>query len=58
MLTNLIVICYILKSVSRLVNMIFVLSDRHDEFLKLERSIREVHDLFVELGALVMQQGD
>ena len=38
--------------------MTFILSDRHDEFLKLERSIREVHDLFVELGALVTQQGD
>ena len=32
--------------------------DRHDEFLKLERSIREVHDLFIELGALVTQQGE
>ena len=32
--------------------------DRHDEFIKLERSIREVHDLFIELGALVMQQGE
>lgn len=34
------------------------LKDRHDEFLKLERSIREVHDLFIELGALVTQQGE
>jgi t-SNARE complex subunit (syntaxin) len=34
------------------------LKDRHDEFVKLERSIREVHDLFIELGALVTQQGE
>ena len=27
-------------------------------FSKLERSIREVHDLFIELGALVTQQGE
>ena len=38
--------------------MTFLLLDRHDEFLKLERSIREVRELFVELGALVTQQGE
>ena len=32
--------------------------DRHDEFLKLEKSIREVYDLFMELAALVEQQGE
>ena len=39
-------------------NLFFSFLDRHDEFLKLERSIREVHDLFIELGALVTQQGE
>jgi len=34
------------------------LKDRHDEFLKLEKSIREVYDLFMELAALVEQQGE
>lgn len=34
------------------------LKDRHDEFIKLERSIREVHEMFIELGALVTQQGE
>lgn len=33
------------------------LQDRHDEFIKLERSIREVHDMFVDLADLVAQQG-
>ena len=32
--------------------------DRHDEFMKLEQSIREVYELFVELSALVESQGD
>jgi len=34
------------------------LKDRRDEFLKLEQSIRDVHDLFQELAALVSQQGE
>jgi t-SNARE complex subunit (syntaxin) len=32
------------------------LQDRHDEFLKLEKSIREVHDIFIEIANLVTQQ--
>ena len=38
----------------------FVLSnlDRHNEFLKLENSIREVYELFMELSAMVEQQGE
>ena len=34
------------------------LKDRHDEFLSLERSIKEIRDLFVELADLVSQQGE
>ena len=34
------------------------LQDRHSEFLELERSIREIHDLFLELKGLVSQQGE
>lgn len=34
------------------------LQDRHEEFLKLERSIVEIHSLFVEMAALVKQQGE
>ena len=32
------------------------LQDRHDEFIKLERSIKEVHDMFIEIGNLVTTQ--
>ena len=32
--------------------------DRRDEFLELEKSIREVYDLFMELAALVEQQDE
>ena len=32
------------------------LQDRHDEFIKLERSIKEVHDMFLEIANLVTQQ--
>jgi len=34
------------------------LKDRHDEFIKLERSIREVAEMFRELEGLIAQQGD
>ena len=34
------------------------LQDRHDEFIKLEKSIKEVHDMFLEVAALVQQQGE
>ena len=34
------------------------LQDRHDEFIKLERSIKEVHDMFIEIGNLVTTQGE
>ena len=37
---------------------LFCLIDRHDEFLKLERSIREVAEMFRELEGLIAQQGD
>ena len=37
---------------------LFSLIDRHDEFLKLERSIREVAEMFRELEGLIAQQGD
>ena len=37
---------------------IFTFPDRHSEFVKLEQSIREVHELFLELSALVSQQGE
>ena len=33
------------------------LQDRHDEFIKLEASIKEVHDMFVEVAQLVADQG-
>jgi t-SNARE complex subunit (syntaxin) len=32
------------------------LQDRHDEFIKLEKSIKEVHDMFLEIANLVTQQ--
>ena len=32
------------------------LQDRHDEFIKLEKSIREVHDMFLEIANLVTTQ--
>jgi t-SNARE complex subunit (syntaxin) len=32
------------------------LQDRHDEFIKLEKSIREVHDMFIEIANLVTTQ--
>ena len=32
--------------------------DRHNEFLKLENSIREVYELFMELSQMVEQQGE
>ena len=35
-----------------------MLQVRHSEFLKLEESIREVHDLFLELASMVSQQGE
>ena len=31
-------------------------TDRHDDFIKLEFIIREVHELFLEMAALVSQQ--
>jgi len=34
------------------------LKDRHNEFLKLENSIREVYELFMELSQMVEQQGE
>jgi len=34
------------------------LKDRHNEFLKIENSIRDVYELFMELQALVEQQGE
>ena len=33
-------------------------TDRHDDFIKLELVIREVHELFLEMAALVSQQED
>ncbi len=32
------------------------LQDRHDEFIKLEKSVKEVHDMFLEISNLVTQQ--
>lgn len=34
------------------------IQDRHDEFLKLEKSIKEMHDMFQELATLVQDQGE
>ncbi|TRY62614.1 hypothetical protein TCAL_00418 [Tigriopus californicus] len=34
------------------------LHDRHDELIKLERSIKEVHDMFLEIAHLVAEQGE
>ena len=34
------------------------LQDRHDQFIKLEASIREVRDIFMEIQHLVAQQGE
>ena len=34
------------------------LQDRHDEFMKLEKSIKEVHDMFMDVAALVSTQGE
>lgn len=34
------------------------LQDRHDQFIKLEASIREVRDMFMEVQQLVAQQGE
>ncbi len=34
------------------------LETRHEEFLKLEKSIQEVADMYVEVGQLVQQQGE
>ena len=33
-------------------------TDRHDDFIKLEFVIRETHELFLEMAALVSQQED
>ena len=33
-------------------------TDRHDDFIKLEFVIRETHNLFLEMAALVSQQED
>ena len=33
-------------------------ADRHDDFIKLEFVIREIHELFLEMAALVSQQED
>ena len=33
-------------------------TDRHDDFIKLEFVIRETHELFLEMAALVSQQDD
>ena len=32
--------------------------DRHDEFIKLEKSITEVRDMFFEVAQLVQDQGE
>jgi t-SNARE complex subunit (syntaxin) len=34
------------------------LQDRHGEFMKLEASVREVRDMFMDLAALVQEQGE
>ena len=34
------------------------IEDRHNEFLQLENSVKEVHELFVELSVMVVQQGE
>lgn len=31
---------------------------RHEDILKLERSIRELHDMFIDMATLIEQQGD
>lgn len=31
---------------------------RHEDIMKLEKSIREVHDLFVDMAVLIEKQGD
>ena len=34
------------------------LQNRHDEFIKLEKSITEVRDMFFEVAQLVQEQGE
>ena len=36
----------------------FHLQSRHDEFIKLEKSITEVRDMFFEVAQLVQEQGE
>ena len=38
-------------------NLLFI-TERHKDILTLEKSIRELHQLFVDMAALVMQQGE
>ncbi len=38
-------------------NLLFI-TERHKDILMLEKSIRELHQLFVDMAALVMQQGE
>ena len=38
-------------------NLLFI-TERHRDILTLEKSIRELHQLFVDMAALVMQQGE
>ena len=35
-----------------------LLQNRHDEFIKLEKSITEVRDMFFEVAQLVQEQGE
>jgi syntaxin 1A len=34
------------------------IEERHKDIIKLESSIRELHEMFIEMGALVAHQGD
>lgn len=34
------------------------IEDRHEDLLRLERSIRELHDMFVDISTLIQQQGE
>ena len=31
---------------------------RHEDILKLEKSIKELHDMFIDMATLIEQQGD
>ena len=40
------------------ISLVYFSQNRHDEFIKLEKSITEVRDMFFEVAQLVQEQGE